>query len=112
MYIGKDGMSLARGTFASDEETREAVWMLVLSPKCRDPIRNVSGLCCTLKNVRAIAHILGETKECVQRKIVTLGHQAEPAVFKTGDEDDMKSLGEALSPLVCGCHFVLAVMPV
>lgn len=112
MYIGKNGEEGGAGTATLPLEPGEAVWMLVLCPKDKNPITNASGLCCTLKNIRAITSILDESEDCIRRKLIVLGHQGEPAVFKTGDEDELKSVGKALSRFVCGCHFELQVVPV
>lgn len=112
MYIGKNGEESGLGTGVLPQEPSEAVWRLVLSPKRKSPIANASGLCCTLKNIQALTAILEESEVCIRRKLIVLGHQGEPAVFKTGDEVELKSVGKALSRFVCGCHFELQVLPV
>lgn len=112
MYIGQNGEEGGAGTATLPQEPGETVWMLILSPKEKNPITNASGLCCTLKNIRAVTVILRESEECVRRKLIALGHFAEPAVFKTGDEEEMIGLGKSLSRFVCHCHFELQVLPV
>lgn len=113
MYIGKNGEEGGVAATALPQEPSEAVWMLILSPKDKkNPITNASGLCCTLKNIRAVTAILRDSDECVRRKLIALGHFAEPAVFKTGDKEEMIGLGKSLSRFVCRCHFELQVLPV
>jgi hypothetical protein len=112
MFIGKNGEDIAGGAIVVPQEQTEAVWMLVLAPKSNNPITNISGLCCTLKNIQAVITILEESEDCVRNKLIVLGHQGEPAVLKIGNEDELKSVGKSLSGFVCGCHFELQILPV
>ncbi len=111
MYIGKDGEH-APVSPAIEREASDASWMLILWPKSKSPVQNISGLICVLKNLSAICKVLGDTEDCVRRKMLHLGHYGEPALLKTGTKEEMRQVGRSLSWFVCGCHFELVVTPV
>lgn len=112
MFIGKNGEDSPHSSSPDVQGERvEESWMLMLRPRSGDLVRNISGLHCVLKNLRAVCQIVQESEDCIRRKIIHLGHNGEPAILKTGPQDAMKNIGVVLSRVVCGCHFELVVVP-
>jgi hypothetical protein len=111
MFIGKNAEHGVGGVLAP-QLSRGAVWSLTLYPREGGLFTNIAGMRCTLEGLPTIALILRESEDCLRAKLINLGHESQPAVLKTGDEDELKGIGTVLAQYVCPCHFELRVVPV
>ncbi len=112
MYIGKDGVDFVSGLGLTElQQTSSTTWRLILQAKGCDFSESAEGLRCTLAKVGRLAVALDDSPHSVRRKILALGHSHEPAVLKTGSQEEIIALGYAVVRLVCPCHFSLVGVP-
>ena len=114
MFIDRDGGNCSPFLPSQGNEKeakKDDSWVLMLKTNSSNLVSCINCLVCTLKYVPKIAVLVGESTDCITKKIIALGNHSIPAVLKRGTKEDMIMIGTALSNISCTCHFYVYIEP-